>query len=206
MSGAGIIERLVAQLGLVEGSFESDSEAKDPWIRLPGDKLVAAAEFLKRDGDLEFDTLHCVSGVDWPGDDPPAIEVVYHLTSLTKKHWIVLKVRVERAGASLPTLETVWKAANWHERETYDLFRRPLRGTQRPPAHPAAGRLARAPVAPRLGVARDLAQDPGEAGTADDRPRRRRSDDGRGSLRLRWRGRDERSRNAGLQQPVVEPG
>jgi len=49
--------------------------------------------------------------VDWPGDDPPAIEVVYHLTSLSRKHWIVLKTRVPRAGGSLPTLETVWKAA-----------------------------------------------------------------------------------------------
>lgn len=122
MSAASIIERLAAHLGLEEGSFESDAEAKDPWIRIPGDRLLAAAGFLKGDPELDFDTLHCVSGVDWPADDPPAVEVVYHLTSLSRKHWIVLKTRVPREGGSLPTLETVWKAANWHERETYDLF------------------------------------------------------------------------------------
>jgi len=60
--------------------------------------------------------------VDWPTDDPPAIEVVYHLFSLPKKHWIVLKTRVPRSGGVVSTVETVWKAANWHEREIFDLF------------------------------------------------------------------------------------
>lgn len=122
MSGAEIIGRLAARFGWEEGAFEADAEAKDPWVRLPGEQLAAAAAFLKEDGDLAFDTLHCVSGVDWPDADPPAVEVVYHLFSLPKKHWIVLKVRVPREGGRLPTLETVWKAANWHEREAYDLF------------------------------------------------------------------------------------
>ena len=76
MNGAGIRDRLVAGLGLARGAFESDPEAADPWIRLPPDSLAAAAAFLKDDPELDFDTLHCVSGVDWPNDDPPAIEVV----------------------------------------------------------------------------------------------------------------------------------
>lgn len=122
MSGGAIIERLVASLGLEGAAVASDPDAKDPWVRLPKESLESAAAFLKNDPELDFDTLHCVSGVDWPGDDPPAVEVVYHLFSLTKKHWIVLKVRAPREGGSLPTVETVWKAANWHEREVYDLF------------------------------------------------------------------------------------
>ena len=122
MSGAAIIERLAAHLGLGDGGCESDPRARDPWIRLPKEALAEAAAFLKRDPELDFDTLHCVSGVDWPAADPPAIEVVYHLFSLTRKHWIVLKVRVPREGGRLPTMETTWKAANWHEREVYDLF------------------------------------------------------------------------------------
>ncbi len=117
-----LIARLVSRLGLAAGEFSADPEAKDPWVRLPAEALRRAATFLKTDPELAFDTLHCVSGVDWPGADPPAIEVVYHLFSLSKKHWIVLKVRVARSGGRLPTLETVWKAANWHEREVFDLF------------------------------------------------------------------------------------
>lgn len=122
MTGAEVIDRLSAGLGLDEGAFESDAEALDPWIRIPAEHLSAAASFLKSEPDLDFDTLHCVSGVDWPGGEPPAVEVVYHLFSLTKKHWIVLKVRVPREGGRLPTLEGSWKAANWHEREVFDLF------------------------------------------------------------------------------------
>lgn len=122
MSGAEIIERLARRLSLEDGAFESDAAAADPWIRLEGDRLLEAAEFLKSDSELDFDTLHCLSGVDWPQADPPAIEVVYHLFSLTRKHWIVLKTRVPRSDGVLPTLEGVWKAANWHERETWDLF------------------------------------------------------------------------------------
>ncbi len=125
MGGLGaeaIVERLVSGLGLGEGDFDTDLAAADPWVRIPGERLVEAAQILKADPDLAFDTLHCLSGVDWPKDDPPAVEVVYHLFSLAKKHWIVLKTRVPREGGCLPTLENVWKAANWHERECYDLF------------------------------------------------------------------------------------
>ena len=122
MTAERIIERLVAGIGLAEGEFEAGPEAMDPWIRLPKEQLLAAARFLKSDPELDFDTLHCLSGVDWPKDDPPAVEVVYHLFSLTRKHWIVVKARTPREGGVLPTLENVWKAANWHEREVFDLF------------------------------------------------------------------------------------
>jgi NADH-quinone oxidoreductase subunit C len=58
--------------------------------------------------------------VDWPKRN--VIEVVYHLFSYRHRHAIVLKVEVDRAAARVPTVEGVWKAANWFEREVYDLF------------------------------------------------------------------------------------
>ncbi|MGH9334400.1 MAG: NADH-quinone oxidoreductase subunit C, partial [Vicinamibacteria bacterium] len=48
--------------------------------------------------------------------------IVYHLTSLKHRHWIVLKVHLPREGARTPSLETIWPTANWHEREANDLF------------------------------------------------------------------------------------
>ncbi len=128
MTGAEVIARLSAHLGLDEDAVTADAEAKDPWMRIESDQLESAARFLKSDAELDFDTLHCVSGVDYDKDDPPAIEMVYHLFSLGKKHWIVLKVRAPREGGELPTLENVWKAANWHEREAFDLFGVRFRG------------------------------------------------------------------------------
>jgi NADH-quinone oxidoreductase subunit C len=48
--------------------------------------------------------------------------VVYHLFSYRHRHGIVLKVEADRAAPSVPSVEAVWKAANWMEREVFDLF------------------------------------------------------------------------------------
>ena len=58
--------------------------------------------------------------MDWPKRN--VIEVVYHLFSYKHRHGIVLKVEADRAQPVVPTIEGVWKAANWMEREVYDLF------------------------------------------------------------------------------------
>ena len=48
--------------------------------------------------------------------------VVYHLGSSSYKHKIALKVEVGRDEPKVPTVERVWRIANWHERETYDMY------------------------------------------------------------------------------------
>ncbi len=70
--------------------------------------------------DFYFDLLRSVSGVDYPQEN--IIEVVYHLYSIPKGHSIALKVRADRQSPQVPSLVSVWQAANWHERETFDLF------------------------------------------------------------------------------------
>jgi len=76
--------------------------------------------FLRDTPDLDFDCLSNQSGVDYKAKG--VIEVVYHLFSFRHRHWIVLKVDVPRDQAVMPTVESVWKAANWQEREIYDLL------------------------------------------------------------------------------------
>src|SRR5204862_2680598 len=76
--------------------------------------------FLHDDPDLAFDSLSNESGVDYKARN--AIQVVYHLYSYTHRHWIVLKVDTPRDNPVVPSVEGVWKAANWHEREIYDLL------------------------------------------------------------------------------------
>ncbi len=98
----------------------AELEVVDPFLVVDKDAIVDVGTYLRDEPELAFDTLHCLSGVDYPKDE--RIEVVYHLTSLKNRHWIVLKVYLPRAGAKMPTVENVWKTANWHERETYDLF------------------------------------------------------------------------------------
>jgi NADH-quinone oxidoreductase subunit C len=113
-----IHERLLAQFGDAVGPL---SEPKvDAFCVVKAEKLVEICRFLKRTPGLEMDFCEDIAGVDYPKRN--IIEVVYHLYSYNQRHGIVLKVEADRANPVVPTVEIVWKAANWMEREIYDLF------------------------------------------------------------------------------------
>ena len=110
--------RLRARFGDAVGPL---GEARvDPWCTVAADRLVELCGFLRDDPELAFDFLEDLTAVDWPKRE--VIEVVYHLLSYRHRHAFVLKVEAARAAPTVPTVEGVWKAANWHEREVYDLF------------------------------------------------------------------------------------
>jgi NADH-quinone oxidoreductase subunit C len=124
MTFEAILERIVAQFpGTV---LVSDSQALQPWVQLAPEQLVAVCAWLRDEPGLYFDHLACLSGVDL-GPATNRMEVVYHLASLTQGHSLVLRVQVPRTMAdgtlpSVPTLSGVWRAADWHEREAFDLL------------------------------------------------------------------------------------
>jgi NADH-quinone oxidoreductase subunit C len=89
----------------------------DPSIEVPREAITDVARLLKEDPELNFDLLMCLSGLDWPEH----LEVVYHLRSQQHKHQIVLKVRCPKDDAVIPTVSSIWRTAEWHEREAYDL-------------------------------------------------------------------------------------
>ena len=101
-------------------AFQAD--AKQPWALVAPGAVAEVAAFAKSDPELAFDNLMCLSAVDYPKEDPPRMEVVYHLFSYRHRHMFVLKVHLPRESARVPTVEGVWPVANWHEREAYDLF------------------------------------------------------------------------------------
>lgn len=102
------------------GVGDCTATAKDPFIAIQPAALAEVCRFLRDEPELRFDCLSNQSGVDYKAKGH--IEVVYHLYSYTHRHWIVLKVDVSRDHAVLPTVQGIWKAANWHEREIYDLL------------------------------------------------------------------------------------
>jgi len=71
--------------------------------------------------DLGFDYLVDISSVDNYGEDP-RWTLVYHLRGLTHGAELRLKTRVGEEKSELPTVTTVWRTANWHEREIYDMM------------------------------------------------------------------------------------
>lgn len=116
----------------------SNLTAIDPWIEIAPDGLLEVCRFLRDDAELRFDYLNCITGVDFFEADPkkaaktgwePHLEVIYHLSSIRKKHTIVLKVTLPRwkdgEVGELPELSSVasvWSTADWHEREVFDLL------------------------------------------------------------------------------------
>ncbi len=86
------------------------------------DHIAAACQFLKTTPGYEFNFLADLCGCDRGPEEEPRFEVNYHLFSTTKHHRLRLKVLLNEEDARVPTVATIWRTANWHERETYDLF------------------------------------------------------------------------------------
>ena len=120
MEAQAIHEKLVATFG--EQVLSADLETASPFAVVAIDAIAEVAAFCKEDADLAFDNLMCLSGVDYPGEDPPRMEVVYHLLSYTHHHTFALKVHTPREDPAVPTVEGVWGVANFHERECWDMF------------------------------------------------------------------------------------
>ena len=80
-----------------------------------------ACVLLRDDSDCPFNFLADVTCIDWFPSEP-RFEVVYHLLSITKKERVRLKVRLGSSSPALDSVTSVWPAANYFEREIFDLF------------------------------------------------------------------------------------
>ena len=116
-----ILEKLQSTFaGEILGSHQDHG---DLTVILKKDRCHEVLRFLKEDPDLSFEILMDVCGVDYlPTGEDPRFEVVYHLYSVTKNHRIRLRVKVPEQDMTLPTATDLWKSADWHEREAYDMF------------------------------------------------------------------------------------
>ena len=129
-------------ISILEDAFGAAVVAKgataiDPWAAVEPARLLDICRFLRDDPRLRFDLLNSICGVDYLEPDPkklakagyePHLEVVYHMMSFTHRHRFTLKLLLPRSqekatqGPEVPSVVEVWPTADWHERETYDLF------------------------------------------------------------------------------------
>ncbi|MFM8634745.1 MAG: NADH-quinone oxidoreductase subunit C [Planctomycetia bacterium] len=109
----------------------------DPWIEVAPERLAEVCRWLKDASPVRFDSLQCITAVDWFEPDPkkaakvswqPRTELVYHLWSTASRASLVVKVNLPRwkgdVAGQLPEISSVtgvWRGADWHEREVYDL-------------------------------------------------------------------------------------
>lgn len=119
------IEKLLKQKfgdAVIEGV---DPNATPKALIISAKDIVQVCKELYENEQTYFDSLSCLTGVD-NGPDANTLEVIYNLYSIPYNHHLMLKVILQRdqAGESLPEVPTVsyiWKTAEWHEREAFDL-------------------------------------------------------------------------------------
>lgn len=113
-------------LARVQGRFgaalqEAVEYRGDLALRVEPAGLLAVAQFLRDDAELQYVFLSSVTGVDYLGREP-RFEVVYHLRSLVHRHLVVLKVGAPEDDPRVPSLVPLWPTATYQEREIFDMF------------------------------------------------------------------------------------
>lgn len=92
----------------------------DPYLHVDAGSIVDVCRHLRDEIDSSFEVLSDLTALDLPKENK--LQVVYHLYSYSRRHQIVVKVDLPREEPRVATVEGVWKAANWMEREVFDLF------------------------------------------------------------------------------------
>ncbi len=90
------------------------------YVEVDADAIDRAAEFLRNEAATAFDCLSNLSGADYP--EKGHIQIVYDLYSYEHDHSVVIKVNADRETPKVNTVESVWPAANWLEREVWDMY------------------------------------------------------------------------------------
>jgi len=117
---------------LIQTKFGTEAVVKEelsflqPQLTIAKDKLLDICLELHTNPQTYFDLLSCITGID-NGADKGTMELIYHLYSIPFNHSLVLRVELQRNKESettpeIPSVTSVWKTADWHEREAYDMF------------------------------------------------------------------------------------
>jgi NADH-quinone oxidoreductase subunit C len=127
-----LVKKLKAQFGASVGeALEFIGQVS---VRVDREAIVAVCQFLKEDGESSFDYLSDLTCVHYPERGARPFEVVYNLFSIDLNQRVRLKVETDDS-VGVASVTGVWPAANWLEREVYDLFGVPFSG------HPDLRRL-----------------------------------------------------------------
>ena len=124
MTASELARQLKAKFG--EGVSEPAEFRGELTMRVfDADRVADVCGYAK--GELGFDFLVDISSLDNYGDDP-RFTLVYHLYGYTHHQYLRLKTDVSEEKAEVPTVTGIWKTADWHEREIYDMMGVRFRG------------------------------------------------------------------------------
>ena len=98
-----------------------DLNATPPALIIKSEEILHVCKELFSNSDTYFDSLSCLTGID-NGPESNTMEVAYNLYSIPFESAVMLKVIVPRDSPKVPSVTDVWRTADWHEREAYDLI------------------------------------------------------------------------------------
>lgn len=87
-------------------------------INIEATDWLAFAQQLRNDASLQFNFLFCLTCIDWKTH----LTMVYHLRSTIHRHEIVVKAKLDRTNPEIETVSHIWRTAEFHEREVYEMF------------------------------------------------------------------------------------
>ncbi|HET9416780.1 MAG TPA: NADH-quinone oxidoreductase subunit C [Candidatus Limnocylindria bacterium] len=118
VQAGALIRTLTERLGSDLRDLWTDEDTVE--FSIDGAQVVEVMTLLRDDPDLDFWMLADQAGVDYGVD--AHFEVVYHLFSSKHPSWLRVRARVDRADPRLPSITSLWKGAEFHEREIYDMM------------------------------------------------------------------------------------
>lgn len=101
--------------------FKILEQVTPPCFSCPFELLVLVMTELQQNPSTYFDQLSCVTGLD-NGPEPGTMEVIYTLYSIPFNQSLMIKVVLPRENPEVESLASVWKSANWMEREVFDMY------------------------------------------------------------------------------------
>lgn len=90
-------------------------------LQIDAHDLLKVCTVLMENPSTYFDMLSCITGID-NGPEAGTMEVIYNLYSIPFNHSLMLKVRVPRENPEVESISSIWKSANWLEREVFDMY------------------------------------------------------------------------------------
>lgn len=110
-----VLKNIITVL-LPNAAFDEEGEWLN--VNVEASDWLAFAKQLRNNDVLHLDQLFCLTCVDWKTH----LTVVYHFSSTTYHHNIVVKVKLDRSNPEIETVSQIWPTAEFHEREVHEMF------------------------------------------------------------------------------------
>lgn len=106
---------------ILGGEVLVDTNSTPFTISVSADKILIVCDALYKHPEFFFDTLSCLTGLD-NGKEAGTMEVIYNLYSIPFNHHLMLKVILPRENPEIDSVVSIWRTANWQEREAFDMY------------------------------------------------------------------------------------